>query len=460
MAEQRVGRTNSSIRTQGTTEAPPETRHQQKPSPKPTGDSISSASNNECCLSKIWDAICNFFKCLFPCLFGHSTQKTQPDKNALAAKGSAFVLDNSERMKIRDNHTAIIDAFKKLEPDVQWHALYQWLITDLGLVNFAILATANQAIHTEICTGIKTDIANGTGLINLIVAANRAQPSDLPKVRQDLLKFLQNKLGIQDISTTSTPEPEPTAPETPPNTFAKFSKERQLMLLQGWTQNQVAMQQILPYLSKSHDDIQQAVLKTLSLESVDDFATLKEENRARLSVALLPPGSEKKAYDPAEGKTYEPRHDVRVKKTPPATVPHTEESTADASIEMPLITVPPIADPTDIVTNKFKQIADHGKKVEYFISDNCTAADRLTILQSVIWEETNATLILALLREWKNLNEDAPLLTATLQGLNEIRENEVTTAFRHKIRIPLEADILNSIARAASAKIKGYNTQA
>lgn len=43
-----------------------------------TGDSLSSSNNKTShagCFTKLWNAICNFFKCICPCLFGRKTQE-------------------------------------------------------------------------------------------------------------------------------------------------------------------------------------------------------------------------------------------------------------------------------------------------------------------------------------------------------------------------------------------------
>jgi hypothetical protein len=317
---------------------------QQKPRQSPSGDSINTTTSNECCLTKLWNVICNFFKWICPCLCGRSKQGTQQEvikpnegtkqcennANALAAGG--FILTYGKYMTDKDDYPIAVKAFNELqEPDVQWHVLYLMVQReDLQLGKIKTYVSFDKTLGKEVCDGLKINSLDD------LVETNAMRP----KLRQDLREFLQRKLSIQDSPPLSTQPPMQPLPLTqtpqqqafffiqkyqdkgnlltkqyksgeknpPLKAFGKLYKDAQLAVLRELASRpKILMEYIVPYILVN-PEIDQAVSAALKMNS---SKALQESDRTRFIKDFLDKPNENKSFD-RDKKAFQPE-------TPPPT---------------------------------------------------------------------------------------------------------------------------------------------
>lgn len=192
--------------------------------------SSGSTANTKCCLARCWDAICNFFRSICPCLFGRSkpevpetpekpkttnererivskkksfgdrcTQLYGPNFEPVAVEGWARQFMNFYGADKNESLEARVEAFAEILPlQMQWQALY--LITQLPTQDCPL-----EHIGAYICSCKEIE----TEVFAALDITEAAELTDTNKNAEELRKKLDTLLQGKRVSNTPTSAPAP-----------------------------------------------------------------------------------------------------------------------------------------------------------------------------------------------------------------------------------------------------------
>lgn len=129
-------------------------------------------------------------------------------------KGNEFMESYSTFFKGKTKHKIAVEAFKTLQPEVQWHVLYLMVRGDkMRLGHIRTYVQGNEQIASEVC--------NELGLNNIKDLLETS--GDL---RERLRDFLQSKEGIRPLP--ATPSTQPTTSSTKRQPIEELDPEETL----------------------------------------------------------------------------------------------------------------------------------------------------------------------------------------------------------------------------------------